>query len=242
MTEPDISAIEEEIRAAIRSEPRFEPDRDECGVTFTDGVATLEGKVADIAVKKRVLERVAALLEVRGIVDRLHVMPAEAMGDGEIRVKVRDALLQEPTLAECAIREIAGGRVETIREPADAKGAITVEVADGIVTLQGEVPSLAHKRLAGVLAWWVPGSRDVINGLGELNPEAPLDAEITDAVRMVLEKDPFVDAGQIRVRTQDAVVLLLGLVPTESERDMAEFDAWYVFGVDRVENRIEVRA
>ena len=38
-------------------------------------------------------------------------------------------------------------------------------VEDGIVTLDGEVPSLTHKRLAGVFAWWVPGSRDVINGM-----------------------------------------------------------------------------
>jgi osmotically-inducible protein OsmY len=29
-------------------------------------------------------------------------------------------------------------------------------------------------------------------------------------------------------------------VPKESEREMAEHDAWYVFGVDGVENRIEV--
>ena len=93
-----------------------------------------------------------------------------------------------------------------------------------------------------MLAWWVPGSRDVINGLGVLAPETELDAEITDVVHMVLEKDPFVDAGQIRVLTQNARVMLHGLVPTEAEREMAEFDAWYVFGVDDVENKIEVRA
>jgi osmotically-inducible protein OsmY len=36
--------------------------------------------------------------------------------------------------------------------------------------------------------------------------------------------------------------LLEGLVPTESERDMAERDAWHVFGVDKVRNEVEVRA
>ena len=40
--------------------------------------------------------------------------------------------------------------------------------------------------------------------------------------------------------TVDAVVTLAGLVPSESEREMAEWDAWYVFGVDRVHNKIEV--
>jgi osmotically-inducible protein OsmY len=35
-------------------------------------------------------------------------------------------------------------------------------------------------------------------------------------------------------------VRLTGLVPSEAERDMAERDAWYVFGVDDVINEIAV--
>jgi osmotically-inducible protein OsmY len=72
-------------------------------------------------------------------------------------------------------------------------------------------------------------------------PEDDSDDEIADAVRLVLEKDPFVDATQIRVGVRRSVVTLAGLVPSEPEREMAEFDAWYVFGVDGVQNRIEVR-
>jgi osmotically-inducible protein OsmY len=37
-------------------------------------------------------------------------------------------------------------------------------------------------------------------------------------------------------------VTLSGLVPSEAERQIAEYDAWYVFGVDNVLNRIAVRA
>lgn len=69
-------------------------------------------------------------------------------------------------------------------------------------------------RLAGVLAWWVPGSRDVVNGLGVEPPEEDNDDEVSDAVR---------------------------LVPAVGEREMAKFDAWYVFGVDKIVNRIDVR-
>jgi osmotically-inducible protein OsmY len=114
-------------------------------------------------------------------------------------------------------------------------------VAGGVVVLNGELPGLVGKRLAGVLAWWVPGSRDVINGIAVTPFEEDSDDAIADAVALVLEKDPFVDAGQIRIGVRRAVVSLTGLVPTESEREMAEFDAWYVFGVDAVDNRIEVR-
>jgi osmotically-inducible protein OsmY len=126
-----------------------------------------------------------------------------------------------------------------VREPLEARGAIEVEIEDGVVTLNGQVPGLDDKRLAGVLAWWVPGSRDVINGIAVEPPEDDSDDAILEAVRLVLEKDPFVDASEIRVGVRNALVRLTGLVPSEAERDMAEFDAWYVFGVDRVDNRIE---
>jgi osmotically-inducible protein OsmY len=165
------------------------------------------------------------------------------MGDKEIRNHLRDSLVREPALRDCTIRERVKGEAEAVREGIEPpRGAIEVRVEDGVVTLDGDVPSLSRKRLAGVLAWWVPGSRDVINGLGVTPPEEDSDDTIADALRIVLERDPFVDAGQIRVGVRNAVVTLTGLVPTDSEREMAEFDTWYVFGVDSVVNRIEVRA
>lgn len=230
-----------QVRKAIGAESRLDLHRYPLHTAYENGVLTLEGDVEDIAVKKLVLERAAAVAEVTGIVDRLHVTPAQAMGDGEIRDHVRDALTGEPVFSECTIRVRDGERVEPVRQPDRACGDITISVLESIVTLDGEVPSLTHKRLAGVLAWWVPGSRDVVDGLGVEPPEQDHDGEVTDAVRMVLEKDPLVDAARVRVSTTNYVVTLEGLVPSESEREMAELDAWYVLGVDKVVNRIEVR-
>ena len=102
------------------------------------------------------------------------------------------------------------------------------------------MPSLTHKRLAGVLAWWVPGTRDVINGVEEVPPQEDND-ELIDAVRLVLAKDPFVTASNIRVSSKDWIVTLVGLVPTEAMKQMAESDAWYVVGVKSVINRIEFK-
>jgi osmotically-inducible protein OsmY len=48
--------------------------------------------------------------------------------------------------------------------------------------------------------------------------------------------DPFVDASQIRVDARGGVVTLSGLVWSTSERQMADNDAWYIFGVTDVEN------
>jgi osmotically-inducible protein OsmY len=102
-------------------------------------------------------------------------------------------------------------------------------------------PNLSHKRLAGVLAWWIPGSWDVINGLEVIPSQEDNDDEVTDAVRLVLEKDRFVEASQIRVSTQNYVGTLEGLVATETIKEMAEFDAWYVFRVNRVVNKLAVQ-
>lgn len=231
-----------EVRAALHTEPRVPPGT-KVGLDFADGTLTVAGEVPDVAVKKRVLALAAKHPAVTGIADRLRVAPAARMGDKEIRDHVRDALLSEPALAEVAILERIGDKIVAARRPPAAhRGAIGLSVEDGVVTLDGDVPGLAHKRLAGVLAWWVPGSRDVVNGLGVLPAEQDTYGEIADAVRLALEKDPFVDASQIRVAVKGGAVTLMGLVPTESERDMAEFDAWYVFGVDSVENQIGVRS
>jgi len=230
----------ERILSEIRSAIRSARGRD-VRVALEAGAVILEGEVDSVAVKKRLLARAAAHPAVTGVVDRVRVAPAQRMGDGEIRDRLRDALLAEPALGEVALREVVKGTVVPVREPQGARGDVCLRVEDGVVTLDGCAPSLAHQRLAGVLAWWVPGVRDVINGLDVAAPEADTDDEITDAVRVALEKDPFVDPSQVRVTTHDAAVTLEGLVPKEAEREMAELDAWYVLGVERVDNRIEVR-
>jgi osmotically-inducible protein OsmY len=229
-------------RKALLSEARIDVAHHPIRLTLSDGDLVIEGEVADIAAKKLALGRAAAVAEVRGIVDRLRVAPAERMGDGAIRDLVRDALLTEPALAECSIRVSVKGAWEAVRSLDSAAGSIDITVSDGVVTLDGNVPGLGLKRIAGVLAWWVPGSRDVINGLGVTPPEEDNDGEISDAVRLALEKDPLINPDQIRVSTRNAAVTLQGQVPTESECEAAEFDAWYVFGVDKVINQISVRA
>jgi osmotically-inducible protein OsmY len=209
---------------------------------FSDGVLTLEGEAEHVAAKKLSLELAIAVPGVTGIVDRLHVTPSTHMGDGAILDAVRDALLHEPVLQNCTIQVKRKGIWETVRETTVAPhGVIQLSVAEGVVLLDDHVASLIQKRLAGVLAWWVPGSRDVINGMEVLPPQEDSDEEMAKGVRLVLGKDPFVNAERIRVTAKKGVVALEGDAPSEPQKEMAEFDAWYVFGVDKVDNRLEVR-
>ncbi len=231
-----------EVRAALEREPRINLHKCPVKMEFSDGVLTLEGEAEHIAAKKLSLERAIAVRGVTGIVDRLHVVPSTHMGDGAILDAVRDALLQEPTLTNCSIFVNRKGQLETVREIAEKPhGEIRVSVTNGVVLLDDHVTGLTEKRLAGVLAWWVPGSRDVVNGM-EVVPEQPdSDEEMAKAVRIVLKKDPLVNGERVRVSAKNAVVTLEGAVPSGSQKDMAEFDAWYLFGVDKVVNRLEVR-
>ncbi|KYF57127.1 hypothetical protein BE04_44740 [Sorangium cellulosum] len=207
---------------------------------YLDGVLTMEGELPDIAAKKRALERGAALPEVRWVADRLRVEPSVGMSDAEVLDHLRDVLLSEPTFDECTVRLRRGGALDVFREPPRPRGALEVAVDEGVVRLEGAAPSLSHKRLAGVLCWWAPGTRDVVNALEVDAPEEDNDDEISDAVRIVLEKDPLLDASEIGVRTERSRVTLRGLVASEEQRRTAEHDAWYVFGVNDVNNEIEV--
>jgi osmotically-inducible protein OsmY len=90
--------------------------------------------------------------------------------------------------------------------------------------MEGELADVGAKKIALERAASVPGVEHIV-----------------DAVRLVLEKDPLVDASQLGVSTHQAVVTLTGVVRSEVERQAAERDAWCVFGVDEVKNDIEVR-
>jgi osmotically-inducible protein OsmY len=235
--------LAKQIGAAFEHESRINLHRHPIRIAVEKDAVVLEGEVENIAVKKTALEIAAATPGVRGVVDRLRVAQSTRMTDAEIRDHLRNAVLQEDAFREVTLVVESPGRRESVRKAEGRPYAfIDAAVADGVVTLNGQLPSLSHKRLAGVLAWWIPGTRDVVNGIEIAPDQVDNDDEITDAVRLVLEKDRLVDEAEIRARTRDRIVTLEGLVPNDRIREMAELDAWFVFGVDGVVNRLELRA
>jgi osmotically-inducible protein OsmY len=236
------TAILDAIRAALHSEPRLGPGfRADLLDVDAEGSVTVEAEAESVAAKRLALERIAATPGVTGVIDRLHVKPAAPMSDDGILDHLRKAYVQEPEFRRLKIMERIGGELRLVRDALpDAAGSIEIEVSGGVVTLNGVVPGLASKRLAGLLAWWVPGSRDVVNGIVVEPPEEDAPIIIEEAVRIALDKDPFVDASQIRVGVRGRIVRLTGLVHSDAMRAAAEADAWYVFGVDDVVNEIVV--
>lgn len=207
------------IKAALEKELHIDPIKNPIHIKMEGDAILMEGVVDRISHKKRALLIAMGISGTSGVIDRLLVMPAKEMGDKEIKNHICDAFLEEQTLRDITIE---------------------VDVNNGIVDLEGTVPSLSHKRLAGVLAWWVPGSQDVINSLEVKPPEEDSDEEITEAVVLVFEKDKLVNHSNIKVATKNCVVTLNGVVKSEIAKEAAEDDAWYVWGVNGVVNRLKV--
>ena len=238
----DSEAVLEEVRRRLRREPRIDFDHQAISLTFANGELLLAGEVGDIAAKRLAVERAAIAPPVTAVFDELRVRPAESLSDSEIRDLVRQALVGEPALTGCTIREHVGDRLQLVHSPLTNVGRIDMGVVRGVVTLVGVVPSLAQKRLAGVLAWWSPATRDVANSLDVQPAEEDSDELICDAVRLVLDRDSAIQAAGIRVSARDGRVTLAGTVRTASELAAAEHDTWFVLGVRDVVNHLTVGA
>lgn len=212
-----------------------------------DGVLTIEGEAQTLAVKKRALRMAAIVSGAMGLADRLHVRRPAVMTDGEIRTAIGERLALDPRFQDLSIEEDLDPRptVEAYRPavtpPAEARGRIGISVDDGVVTLDGRVPGLVRKRLAGAIAWRVAGVRDVVNGLAVEPPEDDGPDELEEAIREVLDGHPLFDDAQIKAGVFGDAVRLTGLVHSPEARQAAEDAVWTVLGVDEVINEIAAR-
>ena len=235
------AAITRQVHALLERESRINLHRHPVAIHNANGVVVLEGEVADVAAKKLALKLAASVAGVDGIVDRLRVAPGERRGDGAVRDSLARLLLEQPEFRNCTLRSCTNERRETLRTAhADGVGEIELSVTEGVIVLEGRVISRSHKRFAGVLAWWTPGRRDVINSL-EVKPEyEDRDEEVAEVLGLVLEADPLLDAAQIGMACKDKTVILEGSVRTKQQKQRAELDAWSLFGVALVINRLQI--
>lgn len=234
-----MAAFERESHLKLRNHPIH--------MSFDGNSLTVSGEVPDIASKKRLLSLTQAHSDGMPLVDQLRVAANPPMGDGELRTRICERLMQAVEFRNCVICARVKGQLEVLRGTMDqagndGSGAIEITVEDGVVRLTGQVISLSHRRLAGVLAWWTGGCRDVVNLLELAPAEADGDEEISEVMHLVLETDPRVRADQITVNVKNHQITLAGWVATDAEKMLAEQDAWFLDAVEGVVNRIEVGA
>jgi osmotically-inducible protein OsmY len=221
------------LLAALEKDPDINLRESPIHVSYHDSLR-LEGEVANIIVKRKARRIAMQLSGLPDVEDRLRLRPGERRTGKALLDAVTDALSQEAAFRDIPVHP----------HPATEGGGrdwIGVGVDDCVVRLDGQVSSLSHRRLAEVIAWWVPGSCDVHNHMRVKPAEKDNDDEISDAVRMVLEKDPLLHAETLGVRTSNRVVTLQGSVHSEEQRRMAIYDCWYVPGVHEVHDQMQVQ-
>ncbi len=131
-----------------------------------------------------------------------------------------------------------------------------VETKNGIVTLHGEVDTLAEKDLTGRYVSEVEGVRSVNNRLvvkgdeADRHPEEGAgttvvnnigDAMLTGKVKAALAGHRATSAFNTDVDTERGAVTLHGTADSAAERDLAEKVVRDVKGVRSVDNQIEVK-
>ena len=125
------------------------------------------------------------------------------------------------------------------REMPSSCEQILVRVADGRVTLQGQVASEDQRALAIELAGGARGVRSIVN---ELVVRLPISAiGIKHNIVEAFKRAAQIDADNITVEiAPDGTIVLGGAVRSPAEREDAERIAAAAPGVLKVENRIDV--
>jgi osmotically-inducible protein OsmY len=129
-------------------------------------------------------------------------------------------------------------------EPSIDAAEIGVAVADGVVTLTGQVRSLAEKWTAEHVAKRVAGVQAVANDIVVRLPDESqrTDAEIARVALNALEWDVWVPHHRVMVSVSDGMVKLEGEVDTQQQKQAAERVIRQLTGVKGVTNLLHVKA
>ncbi|MGD9765866.1 MAG: BON domain-containing protein [Candidatus Binatia bacterium] len=218
-------------------------------VDTTDGKVTLHGTVGSEQEKARAEKAVRDVKGVKEVRNMLAVVPpakqdAVAAKDDQVKEQVERALAADKSLADSSIK--------------------VSSVNNGAVVLSGTANSMSDHLTAVEDARRVPGVRRVASEIK--SPDALSDAEIwrdtkgqakdtadtatgamsdmwiTTASKVRLLANGDTPAMQINVDTDDGVVTLFGMVPTEASKRAAEAEVAKVSGVKKVRNQLQVVA
>jgi osmotically-inducible protein OsmY len=117
---------------------------------------------------------------------------------------------------------------------------LDVRVRGGIAFIEGTVPNLKQKRLAGEMAGQVEGIRDVINML-RVTPLPVIDDEsLKKHIMRLLTRNHKIDKSRISINVINGIVYLGGFVRTATEKRLAEQEVWAAAGVRDIVNKIGV--
>jgi osmotically-inducible protein OsmY len=211
--------IQSDVLDELTWEPRVRPT--EIGVTVADGVVTLTGWVDSYA-KKWAAERAAhRVARVRAVANDLAVRIATG------------AEKSDPEIATAAGRALEWDAFVPVE-------TLDVTVADGWVTLHGQVEWEYQRRAAERAVGRLTGVRGVSNGI-TVRPGSAVDGrQLAERIVDALARNGATEAEGITVRVHGDSVVLSGLVHSGPERDEVERVVWSAPGIREVHNHVTV--
>ncbi|WP_405105633.1 BON domain-containing protein [Micromonospora sp. NBC_01405] len=211
--------IQSDVLDELTWEPRVQPH--EIGVTVTGGVVTLTGWVDSYA-KKWVAERAAHRV-------------------ARVRAVANDLTVRLPGSAERTDTELATAVGRALEWDAFVPvERMEVTVADGWVTLHGEVEWEYQRRATERVVGRLTGVRGLSNGVTVRPAVRPDSGDLTARIVDALTRAAAVDGEQVTVRVHGDAVLLEGTVHSVPEREAVERTVWSAPGVHEVRNRLTV--
>ncbi len=206
-----------DVQNAIKREPELIAA--EIGVTSKDGVISLTG-IVDSYVKKLEAEHAAKKVNgVKALVENIEVrFPSSWIkSNSEVAHEVLIALKNNWSLL---------------------KDKVTVEVEDGWVTLNGELPWNYQKEAAKNAVKHITGVKGVTNTI-------TIKSDIQDAIEQqevehAIARSWPIDSGSIQVKVSGTTVTLTGAVDSWYQKEEAERIAWKTPGIRDVVNELAV--
>jgi osmotically-inducible protein OsmY len=128
---------------------------------------------------------------------------------------------------------------------------ISVDVRDGIVTLNGSVGNAYEKKIARDTAFWVGNVKKVQNNLdvnwqeeegAREKTSSQSDDQLKETIRLEFNEDSRLAPLNIKIEAISGHITIRGSVPSYYQKQVAEEDARDVIGVLKITNLLTVNA
>lgn len=210
-----------EIQKDVMDELKWEPilNASQIGVAVQNGVVTLSGDVSNYG-KKYAAERAAWRVKgVKAVAEELEVtlMDDDKLTDTEIAQNVVNTLKWHTSIPDEKIR---------------------IKVAEGRVTLEGEVDWNFQKEAALISVRHLKGVKGINNYI-TIKPRVNT-AVVKDNIRKALERRADFEASNIKVEAVGNKILLNGTAKSWVERCAIENAAWSTPGVATVDDQLVI--
>jgi osmotically-inducible protein OsmY len=214
---------DDEIKREVEQELRWDTrvEETEIGVTVKQGTVTLTGTVGSYGKKVAALE---AVFRVSGVLDVAN----------DIQVKLPSDNI--PTDTEIA-RAVRHAFEWDVLVPAEH---IRSTVANGWVTLEGDVETLSQREDAERAVRYLTGVKGVHNQLRNKVPDIKTE-DVQQIIEDALSRRAEREAERIRVSVHDGIVILDGNVRTWAEKRAILGAVSHAPGVHSVRDHLQIR-